>query len=110
MAYRDNLLEAFLVAGGASQTGAVTRLPSTKCTFQAVANGSSGAFAATVTIGVSNDGTNFATLSISSVTYSAAGTTVWDFGVYNYKYIVLNFLKPTNGAISVLIKLFGTRE
>jgi hypothetical protein len=58
----------------------------------------------------SNDGTNFSTLSISSVTYSAAGTTVWDFGVFNYKYIIVNFLKPTNGAIALAIKLFGTRE
>lgn len=58
----------------------------------------------------SNDGTNFSTLSIASVTYSAAGTTVWDFGVFNYKYIAVNFLKPTNGAIQLLIKLFGTRD
>jgi len=58
----------------------------------------------------SNDGTNFSTLSISSVTYSAAGNTVWDFGVFNYKYVAVNFLKPTNGAIQLFIKLFGTRE
>lgn len=73
MAYRDNLLEAFLVTGGASQTGAVTKLPSTKVTFQAVANGSSGAFAATVTIGVSNDGTNFETA--GTITLSGTATT-----------------------------------
>jgi len=66
-------LESFLIAGGASQTGTSVALPSGRVTFQAVANGSSGAFAATVTISVSNDDTNFITLGI--ITLSGTATT-----------------------------------
>lgn len=66
-------LEQFLVAGGASQTGTAVALPSGRVSFQAVANGSSGAFAATVTIGVSNDGTNFETA--GTITLSGTATT-----------------------------------
>lgn len=64
-------LEQFVVAGGASQAGTVRALPAGRSTFQAVANGSSGAFAATVTIGVSNDGTNFQTAGTISLSGTA---------------------------------------
>jgi hypothetical protein len=66
-------LEQFVVAGGASQTGTAVAMPSGRVSFQAVANGSSGAFTATVTIGVSNDGTNFETA--GTITLSGTATT-----------------------------------
>lgn len=56
------------------------------------------------------DGTNFADLSVSSVTYSAAGTTLWDFALNNYKYLKLNFVAPTSGGISLAVRLAGRRE
>lgn len=63
----------------------------------------------------SNDGVNFTTstavnTNISSVTYSASGSSVWDFGNFNYKYIAVNFLKPTAGAIALTIRLFGKKD
>jgi len=66
-------LESFLIAGGASQTGTAVSLPSGRATFQAVANGSSGAYAATVTIAGSNDNSNFETL--GTITLSGTATT-----------------------------------
>ncbi len=66
-------MESFLVAGGASQTGTAAALPSGRCTFQAVANGSSGAYTATVTIKVSNNNTNWITL--GTITLSGTATT-----------------------------------
>lgn len=66
-------LETFLVAGGASQTGTAVAMPSGRCVFQAVANGTSGAFAATVTILGSLDGDNFETL--GTITLSGTATT-----------------------------------
>lgn len=62
---------------------------------------------------VSNDGTNFtplSTVTYSSVTYSAAGNSVWDFGTMQYKYLRANFTGPTSGAISLGLKLFGRRD
>ena len=68
-------LENFVIAGGASQTGTAIPLPSGRASFQAVANGSSGAFAATVAIMVSMDNTNWethGTLSLSGTATTAA--------------------------------------
>lgn len=66
-------LGSFLVAGGASQTGTAVANPSGRATFMAVANGSSGAYTATVTIAVSNDNTNWLTL--GTITLSGTATT-----------------------------------
>jgi len=66
-------LENFTIAGGATQTGTSIAMPSGRCTFQAVANGSSGAFAATVAIMVSNDDTNF--IQLGTITLSGTATT-----------------------------------
>jgi len=58
----------------------------------------------------SNDGTNWADLSVSSVTLvqiNAGGTSVWDFADYAYKYIRANFIAPTTGAVALTIRLFG---
>ena len=66
-------LETFLIAGGASQTGTAVAMPSGRCVFQAIANGTSGAFAATVTISGSLDGTNFETL--GTITLSGTAPT-----------------------------------
>ena len=70
---RNLLIEEFLVADGASQPGDEVKIPGGRLTFQAVANGTSGAFAATVTISGSNDGTNFVTL--GTITLSGTATT-----------------------------------
>lgn len=66
-------LENFLIAGGASQTGTAYNLPSGRATIQAVANGSSGAFAANVTVAGSNDNSNWET--IGTITLSGTATT-----------------------------------
>ena len=66
-------LENFVIADGVTQEGTTIPLPSGRVTIQAVANGSSGAFAATVTIKVSNDNTNFITL--GTITLSGTATT-----------------------------------
>lgn len=61
----------------------------------------------------SNDNVNFTNLSAvtySSVTYSAAGNSIWDFGTYNYKYLVLNFKQPTAGGIALTIKVYGKKD
>lgn len=60
----------------------------------------------------SNDGTNFSTLpaSVSTVTYSAAGNTLWDLGNYAYKYLRINFIGPTAGGIAISAKLYGREE
>lgn len=55
-----------------TSTGAGTSqsLPSGRCTFQAIANGTSGAFSATVIVQVSNDNTNWE----DAITFSLSGT------------------------------------
>lgn len=59
----------------------------------------------------SNDGTNFANLSITSITYSGtAGNTVWDFASNNYRYLRLNFVAPTNGGVNLAVKLNGQKR
>lgn len=67
---------------------------------------------------VSNDNVNYSSLtgvtvngvSVSSVTYSAAGSTAWDFGPLNYKYIRCNFTGPTSGGIALTVKVFGKKD
>ena len=61
----------------------------------------------------SNDNTNFTSLSAvtySSVTYSTAGNSIWDFGTLNYKYLRVNFKAPTAGGINLLIRIFGKQD
>lgn len=66
----------------------------------------------------SNDNSNWATLqgvtvngvAVSSVTYSAAGSTTWDFGTLNYKYIRPNFTGPSTGGITLTIRIFGKKD
>ncbi len=61
----------------------------------------------------SNDNSNFTSLSAvtySSVTYSAAGNSIWDFAEYPYKYLRVNFIGPTSGGIALGIKLFGRKD
>lgn len=67
---------------------------------------------------VSNDSTTWTTLtgvtvngvSVSSVTYSAAGGTTWDFGTLNYHWMRVNYTGPTNGAISLNVRIFGKKD
>ena len=66
--------ETLLNAATATGAGRSKRpKASEKRCFQAVENGSSGAFSATVTVEVSNDGTNFDTL--GTITLSGTATT-----------------------------------
>lgn len=58
----------------------------------------------------SNDGTNFSNLSISSVTYSSAGNTLWDLGSFPYRYLRMVFTGPTAGGISLVGRIFGREE
>lgn len=58
----------------------------------------------------SNDNSNFSDLSVSSVTYSAAGNTLWDFGTFAYKYLRLVFVQPTSGGITLRVRLFGKEK
>ena len=58
----------------------------------------------------SNDGTNFSNLSVSSVTYSAADTTLWDFGSFAYRYLRMLFIGPTRGGITVTTTAHGREE
>lgn len=59
----------------------------------------------------SNDNSNFASLSsISSVTYSSAGTTLWEFSPFPYKYLRMNFTGPTNGGLNVTTTIIGIEE
>lgn len=46
----------------------------------------------------------------SSVTYTAAGTTFWDFGQFNAKYLRLNCVGPTSGAILWNVTVYGKKD
>ena len=66
---------------------------------------------------VFNDGTNYSDLtgttvngvSVSSVTYSAAGNSVWDFGDLNYRYLRMLLRGPTYGGLSVIATIHANR-
>lgn len=65
---------------------------------------------------VSNDGTNFVTytptssnVTVSSVTFSAAGSTGWDFGNIAYKILRLKYLSPTFGGMDLTATGNGER-
>jgi len=69
-------LEKFVVADGASQTGTAFNWPSQNKVFGVVANGSSGAFTATVKLYGSTDGVNFDTTNaVHTFTMSGTATT-----------------------------------
>lgn len=59
---------------------------------------------------VSNDGSSFTDLAVSSVTYSAPGSTSWDFGTVNYKTLRLKFQAGTAGATDLLAVGNGTSK
>lgn len=61
----------------------------------------------------SNDNTNFTNLSnvtYSSVTYSAAGNSIYDFGEFGYRYLRFNFAGPTNGGIALAVRVYGKKD
>lgn len=58
----------------------------------------------------SNDGSNFTDLSVASVTYSAAGNSIWDFGSYNYRWLRIVFVAPTSGGIALSAKMHAKRD
>lgn len=57
---------------------------------------------------VSNDGSNFYTLTTSSVTYSAPSQSVWEGNLY-YRYFRLNFSAGTAGGMSLKVRGRGLR-
>lgn len=62
---------------------------------------------------VSNDGANFASYqtSMSSVTYSASGNTIYNVGEFNHRYLKLNLDAPaTSGALDLAIWIRGIKE
>lgn len=57
---------------------------------------------------VSNDGTNWFNLSVSSITFSSpytAGTSYWDFGQLNARYLRANEIAPTTGGWNVTVTI-----
>lgn len=59
---------------------------------------------------MSNDNLNWSnepTVTFSSVTYSAAGNSAWDFQFQNYRYLRANVTAPTTGAILWKIRIRG---
>lgn len=59
---------------------------------------------------VSQDGSSFSDLAVSSVTYAAPGNTLWDFGAWNYRKVRLNFLSGTGGGINIRAILSGIKD
>lgn len=61
----------------------------------------------------SNDNTTFTDLppvTYSSVTYSSAGSTLWNFSTFPWKYLRMVFTAPTRGAIAIAAKFYGREE
>lgn len=59
----------------------------------------------------SNDGINWSTVQVSSLTITsntAAGNTFWSFGVLGAQYIRLSATGPTTGALALKVPLIGT--
>lgn len=59
---------------------------------------------------LSNDGSNFIDINVSSVTFSSPYTstsTYWDFGQVNMRYLRLKFTGPTTGGVSLSVKPNG---
>lgn len=55
-----------------------------------------------------NDRLNWVDLSVSSVTYTGtSGSTLWDFGSFNYRYLRVNALGPTNGCVDYDFTISG---
>lgn len=66
----SNKIQALLNAVTSAGAGSSFKLPALYSTYQCVANGTSGAFSATVLVQVSNDGTNWET----AITFTMSGT------------------------------------
>lgn len=56
-----------------------------------------------------NDNANWVDLAVSSVTYSTPGSTLWD-GAIDYKYLRLNFVAGTGGALNLRCAGFGKKR
>lgn len=61
---------------------------------------------------VSNDGSNWNDLAVSSVTVSSysnpAATTIWSFGYIGTRYLRLSVVAPTTGGLSLNVGVIGT--
>jgi hypothetical protein len=83
----------FPLLTSATTTGAGTaqKMMGGRCTFQAVANGTSGAFATTVLVQVSNDNVNFITLGAISLSGTATTAATDGFATTApWRYVVGN--------------------
>lgn len=56
---------------------------------------------------VSNDGSNWSPLAVSSVTYSSSGVQVLGLGALYFKYLGLNVTAPTSGALTFSVVAQG---
>lgn len=57
---------------------------------------------------VSNDNSSWSNLAVTSVTFSGAGTTSWDLGRINYRFLGLNVTGPTSGGLQLRVTAQGT--
>lgn len=66
----------------------------------------------------SNDNSNFTNLTnvtlngvaVTSVTYSSAGNSLYNFGEFPWRYLRMVFSAPTRGGISLTTRIFGREE
>jgi hypothetical protein len=60
----------------------------------------------------SNDNSNWASLqtTIASVTYSAAGNTLWDVGEVGYRYLRINYTAPTYSGLNLQVYMAGKKD
>lgn len=49
--------------------------------------------------------TDLSTVSFSTITFSASGSTIWDFSFFNYKWLRASFLAPTQGFLNYLLSI-----
>lgn len=56
---------------------------------------------------VSNDGTNWTLLNVSSLNYTSPGSEAWSFGAVPFKYLGLNLTAPTAGALTIQVNAQG---
>jgi hypothetical protein len=56
---------------------------------------------------VSNDAQNWTALQVASVTYSSPGYATWSFGALPFRYLGLNLVAPSAGALSIQVESRG---
>ncbi len=57
---------------------------------------------------VSNDGSSWSRLNVSSITYATPGSINWDMGVIPFTYLSLNVTGPTSGGLQLAVTAHST--